>query len=475
MSDHKDTSVPEPQKGPTPPQPVADDDKTDPSGLDEVLESVDKEDIEYISDTSAAILMKSPRGGRLLIYAMLLALGSAIFWANLAKLDEITRGIGSVVPSSRLQVIQNLEGGILKDLFVQEGQHVKAGQPLLRLDDTQYTSTLREGSVEYYSDLAKAARLKAELSGESLIFPHKLKEHRDYVNREQSLYYQRTQSLNAELDIADKQISQSNHELSSARTQVEFLSTSYELGKKELELTEPLAKQGVVSQVELIQLRQRVNDLASEKRMTELSLPRLEDAYAETVARKEEVIIKFREKVAEELREVAVGLNQLTEAQAGVQDQVERTQVRSPMDGIVKKIHITTIGGIVQPGMDMMEIVPLEDTLLVETQVNPKDIGFLQQGMRAVVKLTAYDFAIYGGLEGKVEHISADTIKNDKGESFYIVRVRTNKNYVGTDTKKLMIIPGMQTNVDIITGEKTLMDYLMKPILKARQNALTER
>ena len=444
-------------------------------GLDDIQENVSDEEMEFMSDTSAAMLIRTPRGGRLLIYTMLLALFSLIIWASFAPLDEITRGMGSVVPSSRLQVIQNLEGGILKELYVEEGQRVAAGEPLLQLDDTRFQSSFREGAVEYFGSLAKAARLKAELSGSKLVFPKELRKHPHYTSRERDIFEQRIATLKAEEAIADKQITQAEHELASARAHLDFLSTSYNLGAKELELTKPLAEQGVVSQVELLQLQQKVNDLNSERRLTELSLPKLTAAYEEAVARKEELTQQFREEVVEELKEIEVNLGQMAESQTGMQDQVERTLVRAPLTGIVKKININTIGGVVQPGMDMMEIVPIEDSLLVEANINPKDIGFLRKGMKSVVKLTAYDFAIYGGLEGTLEHISADTIKDEKGESFYVVRIRTNKNYLGTSEKMLEIIPGMRTNVDIITGQKTLMQYLLKPLLRAKQNALTER
>ncbi len=449
--------------------------KDELTGLDDVQEDASEEDLEFMSDTSAAMLIKTPKGGRMLIYTMLVALGSAITWASFAPLDEITRGMGSVVPSSHLQVIQNLEGGILKQLYVKEGQLVKSGQPLLQLDDTRFQSSYREGAVEYYSELAKSARLKAELSGEELVFPKELDEYAKYTDRERDVFEQRSATLKAELGIVNKQVVQAQHELSSAKAHQEFLTTSYELGEKELQLTAPLAEKGVVSEVELLQLRQKVNDLNSERRLTELSIPKLQAAYEESAARKEEVIQKFREEVVQELKEVEVNLGQMAESQTGKQDQVDRTLVRAPLAGVVKKININTIGGVVQPGMDMMEIVPIEDSLLVEAQINPKDIGFLREGMKSVVKLTAYDFAIYGGLEGTLEHISADTIKDEKGESFYVVRIRTKKNHLGTAEKPLEIIPGMHTNVDIITGQKTLMQYLLKPILRAKQNALTER
>ena len=451
---------------------LLDEDEDPESSLEE---HVKREDLEFMSDTSAAMLMKAPKGSRVLIYTMLFAVFVALIWTSFAELDEITRGMGKVIPSSRLQVIQNLEGGILEELLVQEGELVEEGQELLRLDDTRFRSTYRESAVEYYSELAKAARLTAELSGDNIHFPAELDEYPEYVRREQAVFNERSDGLRAELDIASRQATQAKHELAATEAQFEFLTTSLELGEEELTLTEPLAKQGVVSHVEMLQLRQRVNDLASEKKMTELSIPKLKSAYEEALARKRELAIKFREEVVQELRESEVKLDQITESHTNLEDQVKRTQVRSPVAGVVKKININTIGGVIQPGMDLLEIVPLEDNLLIEAEISPKDIGFLSEGMPSMVKLTAYDFAIYGGLGGTLEHISADTVENEKGESFYIVHIRTEKNYLGEGQKKLEIIPGMKTNVDIITGKKTLMDYLLKPILKAKQNALTER
>ena len=445
------------------------------SQIEDALEKVQEEEMEFISDKNAALLMKTPTGGRFLIYTMLTALLICIIWASMAPLAEITRGMGIVVPSQRLQVVQNLEGGILEEIYVKEGMRVAKGEPLLQLDDTRFTANFRESAVEYFSEMAKAARLKAELSGDPLKFPPALDNHPDYIAREKEIFDKRSDGLKAQLEIANKQVSQARHELVASEAQLEFLETSLDLGEEELELTKPLARQGVVSKVELIQLKQRVNDLASDKAMTELSLPKLKAAYQESAARRKELTLQFREEVVQELKETEVKLDQLTESHSALEDKVVRTMIRSPLDGIVKKIHINTIGGVVQPGADLMEIVPVEDTLLVEAEINPKDIGFLREGMKSVVKLTAYDFAIYGGLEGTVEHISADTIKDEKGESFYVVRIRTRDTHLGTEEKPLEIIPGMHTNVDIITGEKTLMEYLLKPILRAKQNALTER
>ena len=221
--------------------------------------------------------------------------------------------------------------------------------------------------------------------------------------------------------------------------------------------------------MELLQLKQRVNDLESQKRITELGIPKLKASYEESCARRKEIIQKYRTEVAQKLKDMEVHLDQLDESNIAPEDQVERTLVHSPMDGIVKKIHVTSPVGEVQPGMSLLEIVPLEDNLLIEARIQPRDTGFLRESMRTIVKLTACDFAIYGGLEGEVEHISADTIKNEKGESFYIVHIRTTTNSVDTEEKPLLIIPGMRTKVDIITGDKTLMAYLLKPILKTKK------
>jgi len=443
--------------------------------LGDIQKNANAEDLEFMSDTSAAMLIRTPKGGRVLIGVMFLAIVSAIVWASFAQLDEITRGSGKIIPSSRLQIIQNLEGGILKELYVKEGQWVLAGDALLQLDDTQFRASFREGAVEYYGGLAKAYRLKAELSGEKLVFPAVLDKYENYTSRERDVYGQRAKALQGELNILGKQAVQAYHALTSTHARYEFLSKGYQLGAKELALTRPLAEQGVISQVELLQLEQKVNDLDAERRMVELSSPKLKAAYEEVIAKKEEVAMKFREEVVEELKDIEIDIGQLAAIQAGMQDQMTRTLVLAPLTGIIKKIDVTTIGGVVQAGMKLMEIVPVEDSLLVEINIQPKDIGFLRHGMRAVVKLTAYDYAIYGGLEGVVEHISADTIRNKDEESFYVVRIRTTKSYLGHTSEEMKIIPGMRTSVDIITGQKTVMQYLLKPVLRAQQNALTER
>ena len=346
---------------------------------------------------------------------------------------------------------------------------------LMQLDDTSFNSTFQESEVEYFNQLAAVARLKAEVEDQSLTFPDEVREYPDIMMRERRLFKGRQQGLQSELSIVSEKVRQSEQELRAMETRRDHLQRSHELGQKELSMTRPLSLKGVVSEVEMIQLEQRVNDLLSELNESELTVPRLQSTLQEQRERERDVKVKYREEALEELGDREVKLAQLTESRKNLKDQVSRREVRAPLAGIVKKIYVTTIGGVVQPGMDLIEIVPVEEALLVEAKVNPKDVAFLQNGDRAIVKLTAYDFAIYGGLEGIVDHISADTITDEEGESFYQVRIRTNNNHLGTEQKPLDIIPGMHAQVDIVTGRKTILSYLLKPILKARDNALTER
>lgn len=435
----------------------------------------DSADLQFMADIHAAQLQDAPMGARALLWIGLVAVFAVLIWMGWAQLDEITRGNGKVVPSSRLQVVQNLEGGILDAIYVSEGDQVEVGQTLMHLDEIRFSSSLQEAEVEYYSILATIARLRAEAEQRTLIFPRALDRFPASRDREQALYRSRRQSLETNLTIVKEQTEQQEQALRALRSRRAHLQRSYELSRKELELTRPMAEKGVISEVELLQLEQKVNDLLAELRNAELDMPRLTSTLEENRARERDVLLDFQAQARETLRENEIRLARMTESRKSLRDQVTRRQVKSPVKGVIKKIHVNTIGGVVQPGMDLVEIVPLQDHLLVETMVAPKDIAFLRVGLKAVVKLTAYDFAIYGGLQGKVDHISADTITNEQGESFYLVRIRTGRNWLGTAEKPLHIISGMVASVDIITGKKTVLDYLLKPVLRAKANALTER
>ena len=433
-------------------------------------------DAEYLADLAAGVERQNPRGGRFLLWGVVLFVVTAVYWASVAELDEVTRGVGKVIPSSQVQVVQNLEGGILAEILVFEGDVVEEGQTLLRIDDTRFASSYREGRASYLNLKAKAARLRAEADGGLFEAPEEVqRELPDLVQRESNLFRSRADELATNVGILSQQADQRRQELSELKVKEQSLSRSYRLLERELQLTAPLEKEGVVSEVEVIRLKRQLNDLKGELEATRLAIPRIRSTLEEAEQKVAEIQLEFRSDAREALNETLAELARVSEANQALEDRVKRTWVRSPVHGTVKRLMVNTVGGVIQPGMDILEIVPLEDSLLVEANIRPRDIAFLRPGQDVTVKLTAYDFAIYGGLDASLEHISADTITNEEGESFYLVRVRTDRNFLGTEEAPLPIIPGMQTEVDILTGKKTVLTYLFKPVLRGMNNALSER
>ncbi len=392
-------------------------------------------DFDYLNDCREATLMKRTPYASLLIYILIGFLVVFFIWAKLAVLDEVTRAEGKVIPPSEVKTIQNLEGGIISEILVREGEAVKKGQILIRIDDTRFASQYREQRAQYLALVATVARLTAETENkEKVDYPEVLKDQQAITSRENRLFDQRKKALDES---------------------IKTLQRSYDFTKKELDMTAPLVAEGVTSKIELLRLQRQVNELQGQ--IDEKKDSFYEDAHSE-----------LNKKQAE--------LDALTESLMSQQDRVTRTTIRSPVDGTVKTININTIGGVIQPGMEILDIVPTEDYLIVQAKVKPKDIGFVKLGQKAKVKFTAYDFSIYGGLDGKVTYISADTITDEKEkQTYYEVLVRTNKTYLGTEQHPLPLKVGMVTNVDILTGRKSVLSYLLKPLLKAKQNAFTER
>ena len=397
-------------------------------------------------------------------------------WASRATLEEVTRGEGRVISSQQTQVVQNLEGGIVAALLANEGDIVEAGQVLMRIDNIRAASDFRENLARSYALRAALARLEAEVNETALEFPPDvLAEARDLANAETRLFQSRQEELQSELEILRRQAEQREQELAEMQTRSRQYEESLRLAQEELRILTPLAERRVVSQSELLQLQRQVNDLDGQLEQTKLAIPRIETAVREAHQRIENAFSTFRSEAYREMSALQSELAGIREVITAGEDRVRRTEVRSPVHGTIKQLHFNTIGGVIQPGDAIVEITPLEDTLLVEAQVRPADIAFLRPDLPAMVKITAYDFSIYGGLKGHVEQISADTITDERGERFYRVRVRTEENSLGTEKEPLRIIPGMTAQVDVITGEKTVLDYLLKPILKARDHALRER
>jgi adhesin transport system membrane fusion protein len=435
------------------------------------------EDQAFLTDVNAANLYGASITSHIILWLAFGFVIIAIIWANFATLDEVTRGSGKTIPSGHIQVIQNLEGGILLEILVKEGEVVEKGQTLLKLDAVRFTSSYNETQFKYYELLATTARLTAEVNKQEMILPKELLQNNAAIaNNAKQLLISRQNELKANKRIFKEQIRQKKQDIVELRSKSSQISRSYSLLKEELQMSEPLVAEGAMSKVELLRIQRTANDLRGELSAANLSIPRLKSSLNEAKSKLSELEIRFHTEALEELNLAKAELNGITETVLALKDRVTRTQVLSPVKGTIKQLKVSTVGGVVQPGMDLLEIVPLEDQLLIEAEVRPADIAFLRPGQKAMVKLTAYDFSIYGGLDAKLEHISADTINNEEdGESYYIIRLRTDKNYLEKNGEKLNIIAGMTADVDILTGKKSVLDYLLKPILKARSRALRER
>jgi len=433
----------------------------------------EREQQGFAADTDFAILQQEPLRARVLYKTIGVAFAIALMWSAVSRVDEVTRGEGKVIPSQQLQVLQSLDGGIVSEILVHEGDIVQPNQVLLRIDQTRFSSSVRESRVQYMSLVAKAARLRALTEGVPFVIPDDVaKEDPKTVEEERRLYESRRNELETTTSIARQQLTQRQQELVEVRAKYEQAAKAYEISAKELAVTKPLIASGAVSEVELLRLERDVGRFRGERDMAAAQSSRIQASISEANHKLEEVSLSFRNEAGKELAETMAKLNSVAETSVGLTDKVTRSVLRSPVKGTVKRLMINTVGGVVQPGKDVVEVVPLEDNLLLEARVQPRDIAFLRPGQKAMVKFTAYDFSIYGGLEGKLELIGADSVVDEKGNAFYTVRVRTDKSTIGNN---LPVIPGMVAEVDIITGEKSVLTYLLKPVLRAKARAFSER
>lgn len=430
---------------------------------------------DFHQDAEWAVGQSQARGARVITWVTVLSILCLLIWAGFSEIDEVTRGEGKVIPSRQVQILQSLDGGIISEMLVQEGQQVKEGDLMARIDSTRFSSSLKENRAQFLGLKAQAARLQALAEGKPFVPPREvLAEAPDIILQEESIYRSRMKEMEASIGVYREQLAQRSQELNEVRSRRDLAIQSYDLTKKELDATRPLAKTGAVSDVELLRLERDLTRYKSERDSAALQIPRIQSAIQEAQRKVEEVSLNLRNQASQELSDINVKLSSLTEGAVGLEDKVRQAELRSPVNGTVKRIFINTVGGVVQPGKEVMEIVPNDDALLLEAKIQPRDIGFLFPGQKALVKFTAYDFSIYGGLEARLEHIAADSITDEKGNAYYVIRVRTFKNSLG-DNAAMPIIPGMVAEVDIITGKKTILNYLLKPVLRAKSNALTER
>lgn len=437
----------------------------------------EEEDLIFMSEVDAAIRRKGHSAAYLLSFVIALLTALFIVWAHFTVLDEVTRGMGQVIPSQKVQMIQNLEGGILQEVLVQENQIVNKGDIIIRIDNALAASQVRDAVTKADEHEAAIFRLNAEIEeSRNLVFPDNFKQTDSQIlDSQQSIFRARREQLQAELSVLRSQYSQKQQEIVEMKSRKEQLERSLELVKQQRAIAKPLVDQGIYPQVDYLALERDISSLQGDIDALRLAVPRIQSVAGEASRRIEQRQAEFRAKALDEMNSRRGEMNSLREILSAGEDRVTRTDIRSPVRGTIKQINLNTLGGVVRPGESILEIVPLDDTLLIEARVRPSDIAFLHPGQKAMVKITAYDFSIFGGLEGVLEAISADTIEEDDGESFYKVKLRTKKNAINYQGEELPIIPGMTASIDILTGKKSILSYLLKPILRSKQNALRER
>jgi adhesin transport system membrane fusion protein len=437
----------------------------------------EEEDLLFMSEVDAAIHRKGSSIAFVLTLVIALLMVVFVLWAHFTVLDEVTRGMGQVIPSQKIQTIQNLEGGILQEIMVQENQIVNKGDILIRIDNEMAASQYRDAFTKSAEHEVAIMRLNAEIDGKKKFdFGDQFKDvEPQIVADQQSIFSARQDQLQAELNVLRSQYRQKQQEITEMRSRKNQLERSIALAKEQRDIAKPLVDQGVYPRVDYLALERDISSLQGDIDGLRLAIPRIRQAAEEANKRIEQREAEFRAQALDEMNSRRVELKSLREIMSAGEDRVTRTDVRSPVRGTIKQINLNTIGGVVRPGESILEIVPLDDTLLIEARIRPADIAFLHPGQKAMVKITAYDFSIFGGLEGFVEAISADTIEDDNGESFYKVKLRTQKNAIAYRGEELPIIPGMTASIDILTGKKSVLSYLLKPILRMKQNALRER
>jgi len=433
-------------------------------------------DYEFMNSLSAAILNKAPSSVSKVLRIWLFTIILGIVWASLAEIEEITRGSGDVIPDGQNQVIQNLEGGIIESILVNEGQIVSVGEVILKINNAKSTSSSLTNNMKYQELEAKRLRLYAEAN--QLDFKEMKTDNKvmkKQIELSKDLYNSNKIEFLAKDRTIANQIEQKKQEYKEAKARIKTLRKSLEFVIEEIAMTVPMVREGIKSKVDFLKLKREANGIENDIEASSLSLPRLRYSIQEYREKRKESKQLFMNNAKKELNAVTAEMAILKAQQVEFKDKVDRTMVKSPVNGIVQKLFIHTVGGVVKPGADLVEIVPTNDKLFLEIKIKPSDIAFIHPGAKAKVKISAYDYAIHGGLIGTVINISPDTITDKKENTFYLIHVKTDKNYLGSAEHPLKIIPGMTASVDIVTGKKTVMQYILKPILKSKQYVFSER
>jgi adhesin transport system membrane fusion protein len=433
-------------------------------------------DIDYMPSVLGAMYSEESRLSRMLLWVSFLFVVAVILWASFSQIDEITRGEGKVVPSSQVQKINHLEGGIIKEFYVKEGDIVEKNQIILKVDNISAKAKLKEGRELYYRYKATVQRIEAQLNNKPLVFSNDiLKNAPDIAKDAEKNYENQRDRLKNAISIAEETVKQKTQEIQEFEVREKEMRNQEKILGQEIELNRQLLQKGLVAKLDVLKQERELSELKANIKSAQSNILKGQAAMGEAQTKKSQVERDFQSQNWEELKDAK---NRMINAQGSVTtegDRIDRTELRSPVRGIVKQLLISTVGSVIQPGQGILEIVPLEDNMLIENQIKPSDVAFLRPGLEASIKVSAYDYSIYGDIKAELIRISADTMTDDKGNSFYKVYLRTWGNKLSKTGKSLPIIPGMTVTSDIKTGKKTVMDYLLKPILKAKSQAMTER
>lgn len=432
--------------------------------------------------TAASTVAAAGRGLRLkrsstvLLWLIVIFFVALFAWISVAEVETVTRAEGRVIPSAKLQVVQNLEGGIVSEIKIKQGDAVDAGDLLITLSAVQHDADMRSRQQQLLGLEARGSRLLAQSAGTEPAYPKGVhQEAPDLMAAENASLMSKKLEHAAQLDVLDAQIVQKNRELDEARVAHQAALRSLELGREERTTVARLVERGLEPRLELVRMDRALAEVQGRAEAGAVAIDRLGSAIQEINARKSALARQFRSEALLELSRTLGEIAALKQSMPALQDRVARTEIRSPMKGVVNRVFISTTGGIVKPGEPIVEVVPADDDLVVEAMVTPKDIGFVKLGQPASVKITAYDYAIFGSMAGTVRQISADAVPNERGEAFYLVRIETATKAIEALDRKLPIQPGMQSQIDIITGQKTILQFLSKPIVAMRENAFRER
>lgn len=438
--------------------------------------SFDDNDYQFMRSLSTAVLEDSPRKLRFVLLFWLITVLLLLLWAAFSPIDELVRGGGKVIPGGENQMIQHLEGGIVSAIMVKEGQKVKVDDVLLKVDNMKSSANFESSQYKSAELRAKIVRFKAEATGSSFApTADDMAKIPMQILQERNLYVSNQDRLHSQLQGLHDQYSQKQNEKLEVQGRIQEQKRALALIKEEVAISEPMVAQGIKPKVEFLKLQREMSEISQRYYALVASIPGINGAMSQISSKIRETQSEFRMKAQMELNEAQTEYNRIGVESSALADQVTRTAIKSPLNGIVQKLYVNTLGGVIKPGDNLVEIVPTEGGHLIEAKIKPSDIAFIYPGQKAVIKVTAYDFSIYGSLDGKVVTISPDTVVDKNDNVYYVVKIQTDKKYLGSKEKPLKIIPGMMVNVDIVTGKKTILEYILKPIFKAKQYTFSER